>query len=124
MFLEQSINMWKDFIDRLPGWPGERQVVMGTTFLMGFVMLFMANYDPTLWNVELFKTLITVIIVTGCVNMILAFHFSANKGDETKAENTGKAFDAITATAQSTTTNNDDPSIIKEGDDVTLTKKD
>src|SRR6476646_10401149 len=97
-------DVWISFMDRLPGWPSERQVVMGTTFLMGFIMLVMARDDATLWGVELFKTLITVVIVTGCINMILAFHFSANKTDEQKSANTAKAFDAITATAQANTT--------------------
>ena len=36
---------------------------------------------------------------TAIVNMILAFHFTANKGDEKKADNTAKAFEAITAAA-------------------------
>ncbi len=111
-------------LDRLPGWPSERQVVMGTTFAMGFMMIIMGKQDPALWNVELFKTLITVVIVTGCVNMILAFHFAANKGDEDKTTNTGKAFDAITATAQaSNTTDGIDPNSIQDGDEVTIEKK-
>ena len=112
-------------MERLPGWPSERQVVMGTTFGMGFMMLLMGRYDPALWNVELFKTLITVVIVTGCVNMILAFHFSANKTDEDRTKNTGKAFDAITATAQATgtTDNTTDSSIIREGDNITVEKQ-
>ena len=116
-------------LDRLPGWPTEKQLVMLTTFAMGFMMIIMANNDPTLWNVELFKTLITVVIVTGCINMVLAFYFTANKSDEdrvaidaVRADNTGKAFDAITATA-SANTSPDDPAIIKEGDNVTLEKK-
>lgn len=114
---------FKLFIEKLPGWPSERQVVMGTTFAMGFMMIIMGRNDPALWNVELFKTLITVVIVTGCVNMILAFHFSANKGDEDKTTNTGKAFDAITATAQATSVDGiSDSTTIKEGDQVTIEK--
>lgn len=126
------MNFW-EFIDRqisrLPGWPGEKQVVMGTTFGMGFMMIIMARNDPALWAVELFKTLITVVIVTGCINMILAFYFTANKSDEQRAiveekkvDNTGKAFEAITAAAQ----NNgmvSDSSAIHEGDTVVLEKE-
>lgn len=117
------------FLDRMPGWPSEKQLVMLTTFAMGFVMLIMARTDAALWNVELFKTLITVVIVTGCINMILAFYFTANKGDEDKAvldekraETTAKAFDAITATANAGTPVNADDTI-REGDSVTLEKK-
>lgn len=98
---------------------------MGTTFLMGFMMIIMGRDDPALWNVELFKTLITVVIVTGCINMILAFHFSANKADEDKVSNTGKAFDAITATAQASSDNSGvtDKSVIREGDAITVEKQ-
>lgn len=91
-------------LDRLPGWPTEKQLVMLTTYALGFAMLGMAWMHPALWSVELFKTLITVVIVTGCVNMVLAYYFTANKSDEarsvmdqTKAENTAKAFEAIRA---------------------------
>ena len=67
-------NGWEFFdslLDRLPGWPSEKQLVMITTFSMGFAMLIMAKGDAALWGVELFKTLITVVIVTGCVNLSL-----------------------------------------------------
>lgn len=124
------MNFW-DFlsklIDKLPGWPSEKQVVMGTTFLLGFMMLIMARQDAALWNVELFKTLITVVIVTGCVNMILAFYFTANKDDEhraaldeKRADTTKSAFEAITATANNGIPTDD--TNIKEGDLVVLEK--
>ena len=120
-----SNNFWTfldSLLNRLPGWPSEKQLVMLTTFGMGFTMLVMARNDAALWNVELFKTLITVVIVTGCVNMILAFYFTANKQDETKADNTGKAFEAINATAQAAGVS--DSSVIREGDSVALKKED
>jgi hypothetical protein len=111
-------EFWDRVLSRLPGWPTEKQLVMLTTFAMGFMMIMMAKYDPALWGVELFKTLITVVIVTGCINMILAFYFTANKSDENRdmlaekrADNTGKAFDAIAA--MSSTEN-------KESDTITL----
>lgn len=109
-------------IQRLPGWPSEKQLVMLTTFGMGFMMIIMARNDPSLWNVELFKTLITVVIVTGCVNMILSFYFTANKSDEVRSVNTGKAFDAIKA-AQEAGPAPVDPNTIKEGDTITLERK-
>lgn len=119
------MNFWEFVdkqIDRLPGWPSEKQLVMITTFAMGFMMIIMARNDPTLWNVELFKTLTTVIIVTGMINMILAFYFTANKSDETRSANTAKAFDAIKATAEANTTITDS-STIKDGDSVVVEKK-
>lgn len=119
-------NLWEfldSLLDRLPGWPSEKQLVMLTTFGMGFMMIIMARNDPSLWGVELFKTLITVVIVTGCVNMILSFYFTANKSDEQRSTNTGKAFDAITAAATAAGSGAGDPNTIKEGDSVTLEKK-
>lgn len=87
-------------------WPSERAwVTVLLAFLIG-ALLSMAKQNPGLWDVELFKTLLTATVVTGALNMVLPFHYSANKTDEKKAEidekradNTGKAFEAITATA-------------------------
>ena len=117
-------NVWEfldSLLDRLPGWPSERQLVMILTYGMGLTMLVMARNDAALWGVELFKTLITVVIVTGFINMILAFYFAANKDNEDAAANTGKAFDAISRASSGSGT---DPSVLKEGDEVTLEKKD
>ncbi|RZK45220.1 MAG: hypothetical protein EOO61_00760 [Hymenobacter sp.] len=82
----------------------------------------MAVQNPALWEVEVFKVIIQAITLTGLLNMVVAFHFAANKNDETKSENTAKAFDAITATANNAggTT---DPTTIREGDSVTIEKK-
>lgn len=63
-------------------------------------MLMMAREDPKLWEVELFKTLLTAFALTGFLNMVVSFHFSANKGDEKKSENTAAAFEAIRETAR------------------------
>jgi hypothetical protein len=124
------MNFWEflnNLFDRLPGWPSEKQLVMLTTFGMGASMLAMAGYQPSLWDVELFKTLITVVIVTGCINMILAFYFTANKSDEKRIENTGAAFQAISDTANavtgaSTTTTNEGNNTLHDGDIVAVEK--
>ncbi len=138
------MNFW-DFLDRqiarLPSWPSEKQVVMGTTFIMGFMMIIMARNDAALWNVELFKTLITVVIVTGCVNMILAFYFTANKQEDDRvaldqervaldagrvaldrahADTTAKAIDLAITTATGTSSGD---GLLKEGDVVALEKQ-
>jgi sugar phosphate isomerase/epimerase len=63
-------------------------------------MLWMAKDDPQLWDVELFKTLLTAFSLTGFLNMVVSFHFAANQSDEDKVENTSKAFEAITETAK------------------------
>jgi hypothetical protein len=101
-----AMNVWQ-FLDRclgrLPGWPSERQWVTIWLFILIFILLAMASANPELWTVEVFKVVMQAVVLTGALNMVLAFHFAANKGDETKAENTGKAFDAITATANAAT---------------------
>ncbi len=81
-------------------WPSERGWVTIATFVLAGSMLKMAEVHRELWQVELFKTLLTLVIGTAIVNMILAFHFTANKADEKKTDNTRAAFEAITATAQ------------------------
>lgn len=83
-------------------WPSERGWVTIGTFTLAGSMLKMAEVHRELWNVELFKTLLTLVIGTAIVNMILAFHFTANKADETRADNTGKAFEALKSVAEST----------------------
>ena len=87
-------------IDRLPGWPSERQWVTIGAFFLVLYMLDMARRNADLWNVEVFKVIIQAVSITGLLNMIFAFHFAANKTDEAKTNNTAKAFDAITATAK------------------------
>jgi hypothetical protein len=96
------MNFWNFLdktLDRLPGWPTERQWVTIGAFGLTAGLLNMAHEDPELWKVEVFKVVIQAVVLTGVLNMIFAFHFAANKSDETKSENTAKAFDAITATA-------------------------
>ncbi|HBK92549.1 MAG TPA: hypothetical protein DDZ68_12855 [Parvularcula sp.] len=90
-----------DFLRSLvPGWPTERQWVTIGVFALTMFLLGMAHASPFLWKVELFKFVLQAVVVTGLINMILAFHFAANKSDEVKADNTGKAFDAIAAASR------------------------
>lgn len=77
-------------------WPTERQWVTLLLAVLIGSLLKMADHDPTLWQVELFKTLLTASVITGALNMVMAFHFAANKSDEVKgrieeqrASNTG-----------------------------------
>lgn len=81
---------------------GERQWVTVGTFALACLLLFMAWWNPALWGVEVFKVIIQAVFLTGLLNMVLAFHFSSNKGSETARENTGKAFDAIVAASGGT----------------------
>lgn len=95
------MTFW-EWLDRR--WPTERGWVTVGTFALTGSMLKMAEVHDGLWEVELFKTLLTLVIGTGIVSMILAFHFSANKSDETRADNTGKAFDALKSVAETAAT--------------------
>jgi hypothetical protein len=92
---ESFRGILKDLLDRLPGWPSERFMIILMTWGLGCGMLWMAKENPELWAQELYKTILTVVVVTGFVNMILAFYFAANKSDEQKAANTADAFKAF-----------------------------
>lgn len=80
-------------------WPNERQWVTLGVFSLTVGMMAMAVNDPKLWEVKLFEVVFQAIVLTGLLNLILAFHFASNKGSETARENTGKAFDTMTAIA-------------------------
>lgn len=97
------MNFW-DFLNaRMPTAPSERQWVTIGLFTLIVLLLMMARADPHLWDVEVFKVIAQAVVLTGFLNMVLAFHFAANKSDETKTDNTAKAFEAITATANAAT---------------------
>ncbi len=79
--------------------PGERGWVTLGIFAFAAAMLMMARENPKLWDVKLFEIILQAVVLTGLLNMVAAFHFGSNKGSETATENTGKAFQAITAAA-------------------------
>ena len=107
------MTFWQ-FLDRR--WPSDRAwVVILLAVLIGS-LLKMADHNPELWKVELFKTLLTAATITGALNMVLAFYFTANKGDEAKSENTAKAFEAITATAKASTGDAEPDVVLKPGE--------
>lgn len=88
----------------------ERQAVTAALFCFALTMLTMAFVQPALWEVKLFEVVFQGIVLTGLLNMVAAFHFSANKQNETATENTGRAFAAIEAAANSSP--NPQPDII------------
>lgn len=96
----------------------ERQTVTAGFFGLAIMMLLMAREDPKLWDIELFKILLQAVIVGGLLGAILPFHTAANKIDENKADNTAKAFEAITATASAAGS----PAEIKEAATVAAEK--
>lgn len=98
------MNFWEWLHKAGPGWPTERQWVSAAIIGTLWIMLQMAVNNPGLWEVKLFELILQAIALTGLLNMIVAFHFSANTGDETRAENTGKLFDAITASQSTSST--------------------
>lgn len=114
-------------IDRFPPWPNERQWVSMALFALAAAMLLMARENPKLWDVKLFEVTFQAIMLTGILNMIVAFHFAANKGEREanvkRAENVGKAFDAVRAAAVAA--GNDDPTrpdvTIAPGESKTIT---
>lgn len=74
-------------------------------------LLKMADHNPGLWQIELFKTLLTASVITGALNMVLAFHFTANKSDETKTQNTSDAFKTMRTIAENSGVSSDSSSL-------------
>lgn len=99
-------------------WPniGERQWVTIALFAFATMLVVMAWSNPKLWEVEVFKVIVQAVVLTGMLNMVLAFHFASNKGSETARENTGAAFRAIEATATGQTPGASSASALNEGD--------
>jgi hypothetical protein len=105
------MTFWQFFdrtLARLPGWPSERQVVTFINVFLIWIMLRMARENGTLWDVEVFKVVFQALVLTGFLNMAMAFFFAANKSDEAKAENTGKMADAMKEVAKASTAAGED----------------
>lgn len=98
----QRIAAGLAFAQRIKG-PTERQGVTIGMFGLTLLMLAMVRERPGLWDVKLFEVVFQAVVLTGLLNMILAFHFSANKSDEVRTANTGKMADAMKAVAESST---------------------
>ena len=60
--------------------------------------------------------------LSGFVATVVSFHYVLNKSSEKATENTGKAFDALKAAAESTPGPAGDSKALREGDSVTLEK--
>lgn len=98
----------------------ERHWVTIGIFTLTFFMLCMTIANPNLWEIKLFEVVFQAVVLTGLLNLILSFHFSATKGGEQARENTGKLADAFKATANAGTTPSEDLSVLHPGDDVVL----
>lgn len=103
------MTFWEWLYRLGPGWPTERQWVTVALVVTLWIMLQMAVDNTNLWDVKLFEIILQGVVLTGLLNMVLAFHFAANKGDEQKTANTAKAFDALAAHAQAATGKAGDP---------------
>lgn len=99
--------------------PTERAWVTIGVFALAGALLLMARENPDLWGVKLFEVILQAVVFTGLMNMILAFHFAANKSDEAKTENTHAAFRAIEATANKA----GDGNALQDGDSVTMMRE-
>lgn len=108
----------------LPGWPQtERAWVTLGIFLLAFLVVGLMAFIPELRRDDLFKVLAQAIILTALVNAVIAFHFSANKAGDQARDNVGKAFDAITASANAMPPAAE-TGALKTGDTVQLTATD
>jgi hypothetical protein len=97
----------------------ERHWVTAGVYALTIVLLAMAWHDKTLWDVKLFEVILQAVVLTGLINMVLGFHYSASKGMETARENTGKMADAIQAVAKAG--GNSDANALNSGDAVVTT---
>jgi hypothetical protein len=75
----------------------ERQWVTIGLFALATIMFGMALVQPGLWEVQLFGVLLQAVVISGIIGLVAGFHFAANLADEKRADNAGKAFDAIKA---------------------------
>lgn len=113
--------LWKLINDRFPT---ERQWVTIAILVLIYTMLIMADNNPLLWKEETFKDIFKTIVLTGFLNMVLAFHFSANKLDEGRVANTGKMADAMKSLADNAAPGGNTSDALKSGDAVTINKDD
>jgi hypothetical protein len=91
--------MRPQIVVKLPSISERGWATLGLYVLAGALLL-MAREDPSLWEVDIFKTVFQAVIISGILGMVLSFFYTANKSDEKKADNTAKAFEAITETAK------------------------
>lgn len=60
--------------------------------------------------------------IIGGFNLALGFYLGSTNSASRATENTARAFEAITATANATSTTVDNPDAIEDGDKVTVSK--
>lgn len=78
----------------------ERHFVTLAIFALAVAMLLMARENPGLWDIELFKIILQAVIISGIIGSIIAFHFSANKGDETRTNAAATAVETVKAAVE------------------------
>jgi len=112
------VTFW-EFLHRLgPGWPTERQWVTIWIVLLSLLMMVGGYMRPALWEIDIYKTILQAVVITGLLNMVLAFHFSANQGQHQSSENTRDALrlarEAQAREAERPTGAADDPVHVEE----------
>jgi hypothetical protein len=101
----------------------ERQYFTVGLFALSLLLIVMAYFQQSLWEVKLFEVILQALVITGLLNMAGAFHFAANQQNQSATENTGRAFDALKEVARHGR-GGDAPGAIEDGDQVTLNRKD
>lgn len=102
----------------------ERQAYTLGLFCFAGILMLMSWWNPSLWDRDLFGILLQGVVLTGILNMAGAFHFTANKQAEKASENTGDAFKAIAAAANSTPGANDAANAADQVADAAQTEAD
>ena len=57
--------------------PTERQAVTIGLFSLAVLLIMIAVWQPDLWKIDAFKTVLQGVVMTGLLNMVAAFHFTA-----------------------------------------------
>lgn len=71
--MSRKLNEW-------PEWPSERAWIGIGIFSLTIMILWMIKQDPSLRNDEFFKTIATAIIITGFINGVISWAYSATQG--------------------------------------------
>lgn len=82
---KQPMTFWNfcdSILDRMPGWPEERQAVTFGIFFLAVLLLGMAAEDKALWEVEIFKVILQAIVIGAIINLVVSFHYAANKSEQ------------------------------------------
>ena len=101
-------------VNEMPEWPDARGWIGIGTFAMSVMILWMLKEDATLREDEFFKVIATAIVLTGFIQGVVGWAYTATKGGGELADANAKIVaDAATASATRTLKDADKPQDVK-----------